>query len=133
MLKRVMVTAALGLSACSGGEHLASADRAVERFHNELNAGQFDVIYNQSAAAMKSTTSKNEMVKLLSAVRTKLGAYKSGTRNSWRVNYGTNANTVILFDSNFTNGKAQETFTFGNEENSPLIGYNINSPTLITG
>ena len=123
----------IALSACSGGEDLASADKAVDRFHEQLNTGQYQTIYKQSAPDMKSANNEQELVKLLSAIHVKLGQYKSGTRNSWRVNYGTSANTVILFDSIYEKGKAQETFTFFNGADSPLIGYNINSPTLITG
>ena len=133
MNKLALAATAVVLSSCSGGENLAAADKAVERFHQQLNAGQLDMIYAESAPAMKSATSKDEMVKLLTAVRSKLGTYKSGTRNSWGVNYGTNASTVILFDSTYEKGKAQETFTFKNGPKAPLIGYNINSPTLITG
>ena len=133
MKKLTLAVAAVVLSSCSGGENLASADKAVERFHQQLNAGQLDAIYTQSSPALKSATSQGDMIKLLTAVRSKLGPYKSGTRNSWRVNYGTNASTVVLFDSTYEKGKAQETFTFENGPNAPLIGYNINSPTLITG
>jgi hypothetical protein len=127
------VAAGLALTSCSGGENLASADLAVQRFHQQLNAGQFESIYANAAPAWKATTSKSETIKLFAAVRSKLGAYQSGTRNSWRVNYGTNASTVILFESVYEKGKAQETFTFANEENSPLMGYNVNSDALITG
>lgn len=133
MNKLPLTVAAVVMSSCSGGENLASADKAVDRFHQQLNANQFEIIYTQSSPALKSATSKDDMVKLLAAVRSKLGPYKSGTRNSWRVNYGSNANTVVLFDSTYEKGKAQETFTFENEAKAPLIGYNINSPILIIG
>jgi len=133
MNKLSLAVAAVALSSCSGGENLDLADKAVERFHQQLNAGEFNAIYTQASPALRSATSQGDLIKLLTAIRSKLGPFKSGTRNSWRVNYGTNANTVILFDSTYERGKAQETFTFENEPNAPLIGYNINSPTLVTG
>ena len=132
---RLIVAALTGiaLSACSGGENLKSADLAVHQFHNQLNGGAFHEIYRGSSPALKAVSSEQDMVKLLTAVRSKLGSFKGGKRTSWRVNYGTNAGTIIVFDSAFDKGKAQETFTFANTKDSPLVGYNINSPTLITG
>ncbi|MBA3669309.1 MAG: DUF3887 domain-containing protein [Sphingomonas sp.] len=133
MERTIVAAMTVTLASCSSGQDLASADKAVERFHQQLNAGQFESIYAQSAPTWKANTPKNDTSRLFAAVRSKLGPYKSGTRNSWRVNYGTNANTVVLFDSVYEKGKAQETFTFANGKNSPLIGYNVNSLALITG
>src|SRR5262245_16338335 len=41
------------------------AERAVARFHEQLNAGQYGEIYAQSTDEMKQTTSEAELTKLL--------------------------------------------------------------------
>ena len=129
----VIAVAAVLLSACSAGGDISAADAAVGTFHDRLNDEQFGVIYAQSDPAFKSAAPETETLKFLSSVRAKLGRYKSGKRNSWRVNYGTNAGTIILFDSEFEKGKAQETFTFRNGPKALLVGYNVNSAIFVTG
>ncbi len=131
-----IIIAALGLlAACSGGENVVSADAAVARFHRQLNAGQFSEIYSQSSKGMKSSSSKTDTVQLLTAVQRKLGAFQSAKRTGWRVNYNTSGNnTVVAYESVYARGKATETFTFvGDSKNPQLLGFNINSPVLITG
>jgi hypothetical protein len=134
-MRKIATTAMLLLAACSGGENVADAQRAVANFHAQLNSGNYQRIYVSSDGGLKRATSEAEMIKLLAAVHAKLGAFKGGTQSAWRVNYNTAGNnTVIQFDSNFEKGKATETFTFVGEPDAPrLFAYNIHSPALITG
>lgn len=123
------------LSACSGGEDLDSAEKAIDRFHSELNAGNFERIHENAAPEWKKASSKADMVQLFQAVRNKLGPFVSGKQNGWRVNYTTGGTFVlVLFESKYQKGDATETFTFRRSgESAQLVGYNINSRALITG
>jgi hypothetical protein len=134
-MRCLIVAFALFLTACSGGEDLAVAERAVSQFHGDLNAGRFGQIHDQAGNEWKNATTKPDAVELFSAVRTKLGAFVSGTQEGWRVNHGTGGTSVVVqYRSRFRNGEGTETFTFrSNRDGAQLIGYNINSNALITG
>jgi hypothetical protein len=128
-----IAAATVALSACSADENLAASDAAIVVFHLRFNAQDYSAIYRDSDPTFRSATTEADLKKLLAAVHSKLGAFQTGKRENWQVNYGTNAGTVILFKSQYAKGKAEETFTFTNGKDAKLIGFNINSPTLITG
>jgi hypothetical protein len=134
-MKVIAIAGMLLLAACSSGENVAGARRAIVQFHARLNSGQYKQIFNDSDAGFKQASSEADMTKLLNAVHTKLGSFEDGTQSGWRVNYNTTGNnTVIQLGSNFEKGKATETFTFVGDAAAPrLFGYNINSQVLITG
>ncbi|MEG3143429.1 hypothetical protein U1839_02070 [Sphingomonas sp. RT2P30] len=69
---------ALALAGCSAGEDVPLANKAIDRFHAALNAGQFDPIYAGSAKDMKETTPQPRLVALLAAVHRKLGTLPLG-------------------------------------------------------
>lgn len=123
------------LASCSSAPDVAGAGKAINQFHNELNAADYRRIYADSDVGFKRATSEPDLVKFLTAVHTKLGAFQNGNQTGWRVNYNTGGNnTIVQLDSQFEKGKATETFTFVGESRSPrLFGYNIDSQTLITG
>ena len=126
---------ALLIAACSGGEDLARAEKAIDRFHQELNAGQIDRIQSEASSDWKNAAPTKESLQFLSAVRSKLGAFHSGKQAGWTVNYGTNGTMVVVqYNSRFAKGEAVETFTFRNsDKGSELVGYNVNSKVFVTG
>ena len=134
-MRTLIIAACLMLMACSGGEDVAMAEQGVEGFHAQLNAERFEAIHDGAGAEWKSATTKPDAIKLFSAVRAKLGPFKSGKQDGWRVNYDSGGKTVVVqYKSEFQRGAAVETFTFKESgERLQLVGYNINSPTLITG
>jgi hypothetical protein len=134
-MRRIGLAAALLLASCSGGESVTTAESAIATFHVRLNAGQYEQIYAVSDPQFKKAVSEPEFEKLLGAVHGKLGAYRTGKNSGWRVNYNSSGNNVVVqFDSSFEKGKAVETFTYAGVGNAiKLLGYNINSNTLITG
>lgn len=130
-----IVAAMLVVAACTGGENLAAAEKEIGRFHANLNAGEFTRIHEGAGPQWKQTTSKTDAESIFRAIRTKLGPYEAGKQNGWRVNYGTGGTLVVVrYESHFQKGDAIETFTFRRSgDNAQLVGYNINSKTLITG
>jgi hypothetical protein len=134
-MRRLLLASLILLPSCSGGEDLGAANREIGRFHAELNAGQFDRIFAESAPEWKQASPRADTIKLFTAIHNKMGAYVSGNQNSWRVNYGTGGTIIlVLYDSKFQKGDGQETFTYRRSgDDVQLVGYNLNSPTLITG
>ena len=133
---RIIIAAlCLCLVACSGGEDVAEAKRNIDSFHVQLNAGKFEDIHNQTGSEWKDATTRSDAIELFSAVRTKLGPFRSGKQTGWHVNYGTGGKTIIVqIESQYEKGTAVETFTFKDSgEKAQMVGYNINSKALITG
>ena len=134
-MRILLIAAMMTLGACSGGKDLAQSEQAIARFHEQLNSGQFDEIYRNASSEWKGASSQADSQKLFAAVRKKLGSFQSGKQVGWRANYGTGGSTVVVqYASKYEKGAATETFTYRPSDPAPvLIGYNINSPVLITG
>lgn len=110
-----------------------AAENSIAEFHQQLNDGKYVEIYETSHKLMKDNASEEDMVKLLSAVHTKLGAVKSSTNQSWRVqNYNLVSSIEMVQNTEFENGKGTETFTFVVEDKKAILaGYYINSMDLV--
>jgi len=123
----------IGLAGCSSKEDIAKAEAAVDQFHKELNASEFDKIYDESSDGMKANASQEKLTKLLSAVHRKLGAFQSGKSTGWKVTAGTSGTIVTLgYTTTYERGEANETFIFKVVADKALLqGYNVNSNDLI--
>jgi hypothetical protein len=121
------------LCGCSMSADTAVAEQAVPKFHEELDAGRFDAIYNESADELKKTTTQQEFVAFLDAVHRKLGNTKASDKTGWRVNYQTSGSFVTLgYKTTFDGGSAQEQFVFRLQDKAAvLVGYHINSTALV--
>jgi hypothetical protein len=121
------------LCGCSMSADTALAEQAVPRFHEQLDAGSFDAIYEASAADLRQITTHQDFVAFLDAVHRKLGKTKASDRTGWNVNYGTSGSLVTLtYKTAFDGGAAQEQFVFRVQDKAALlVGYHINSTALI--
>jgi len=121
------------LYGCSISADTSLAEQAVPKFHEELDAGHFDAIYDASADELKNATTQQEFVALLEAVHRKLGNTKASDKTSWNVNYQTSGSFVTLgYKTTFDGGSAQEEFVFSlHDKAAILVGYHINSTALI--
>jgi hypothetical protein len=77
------------ISGCGSQEDLKKADAAVAKFHAQLDAGNFAQIYSGSDGALKSATSQQKFVELLSAIHRKLGPVKNAERQGFFINWST--------------------------------------------
>ena len=125
---------ALLLGACSASADTQAAEDGVARFHEALDRGKFNVIYAGSGQDLKEVTSQQDFTNLLSAIHRKLGRFRSGKTIGWNVNYRTGGNFVTLNrEAQFERGPAKEQFIFRlSGDRAILVGYHINSNTLIT-
>ena len=126
---------ALALCACNPAADTRAAEDGVVAFHRAMDRGQFAAIYQGSAPDMKSSASEDDLIKLFSALRTKLGNYKSGKTVSWNDNSNTSGHYVTLVrEAEFEHGSGKEEFVFRIEgKRAVLAGYHISSNALITG
>lgn len=133
LLILLIVVVALQLS-CGVKRGQEAAERAVKKFHDQLNAGQFREIYAQSDDAFKKAATEADAVALFDAVHRKLGTVQQAKLTSGHVNSGTSGTVVTLgYDVDFSEGKGVEQFVFRlNGDQALLLNYNVNSPLFIT-
>jgi hypothetical protein len=110
------------------------AEGAVDRFHNQLNSGKYDQIYNEASDAFRNTGTRKELVGFFQAVHAKLGNSTSCRLVSMNVNTMPPSTFITaVYSTTFTQSIATETFTWhkgiGRLE---LSGYNIQSSALLT-
>lgn len=134
----LIITFAFGVvaltAACSLTKGKEQAERAVERFHNQFNAGQYQEIYQQGDAKFKEAVTEAEFVQLLEAIRRKLGTVGNSMQTGWRVNATTMGTVAMVgYDVHFSEGQGTEQFSFLiSGEQASLLRYDVNSPLLIT-
>ncbi len=121
-------------ASCSLTKGREQAERAVEQFHKQFNAGQYQEIYQQSDAKFKEAVTETEFVQLLEAIRRKLGTVENSTQIGWRGNATTMGTVAMVdYDVQFSEGKGTEQFSFLiSGEQANLLRYNVDSPLLIT-
>jgi len=109
------------------------ADVAVQHFHEQLNGGRYDGIYDEATEGFRQGGKHEEFMKLLGAVHAKTGdagATKSGSINVTTTPSGTFVTTQ--YETTFEKGAATETFTWLKTQGTlKLYGYNIQSNALI--
>lgn len=133
---RIAVTAvaiASYLCGCSMSSDWKLAEQAVPEFHDRLDAGQFDMIYDASGEELKRAATREAFHDLLAAVHRKLGDTKSSTREGWNINYTTAGTHVTLsYSTAYAEGNAAEQFVYLLEGGKALlVGYHINSNELV--
>jgi hypothetical protein len=131
----VLLILAIALQvSCGAKKGKEIAEKAVEKFHSQLNAGQFREIYMESDEGFRKGVTEQNTVALFDAVRRKLGTVKQAKATAWHVNANTGGTFVTLgYDVEFTEGQAVEQFVYRvSGDKALLFNYNINSPLLIT-
>lgn len=123
----------LAMQACSASQDMGKAEAAVVHFHQQLDAGEVEAIYQATAQEFKQTGNKADLVAFFQGVHGKLGRYKSGRKVNWKMNYGTSGEIVVLdYQSDFENGEAGEDFVFRIDGDTPvLLGYHVNSNAFL--
>ena len=121
------------LAACSPGTDTKAAEDAISSFHADLNAGNFDKIYDRSGSELKTATPKDKFTKILNAVHSKLGSFKSGKSDGWNDNVTTGGHFVtISYQASYDKGSAAENFVYRVDGNQAVLaGYHVNSDALL--
>ena len=132
LLLMMVVASVTGCSWLQNGK--ATGEKAVGKFHDQLNSGQFHEIYAHTDEGFRKATSEPETIAYLEAVHRKLGVERNAKQVGWRVFATTGGTQVsLVYETDFDDGKATEQFVFlVNGDEARLFKYNIQSPTLIT-
>jgi TonB family protein len=132
----VFVAALLVLLTSCGRKSKEIGERAVARFHDQFNAGQYHDIYAQAEEGtfgpLPRGSGEADTLAWLDTVHRKLGTVKTANETEWHVRHGTEVN--LIYDTQFTEGNAREYFVFDvSGDNARLSNYNIESPLLTIG
>ncbi len=131
MRKALVLAAVLATAGCSMKEDMSVTDTAIADFHARLNAGQLAAIVDAAGPEIKAGSA--DFAELLGAIHTKLGTFKSTTRQGFNDNYN---NGDHLFTSTYTSvyasGPATENFVYRLNGGKPiLVGYHVESRALL--
>jgi hypothetical protein len=120
-------------AACGSQQSIETATASIALFHTQLDAGNYEAIWNTADDAMRQAGPKAEFVKFLDAVHTKLGRVKAMKQAGWRVNETTGGEFVMLQENTmFEKGTGTEVFTYAQHgDRLTLVGYQINSRDMM--
>jgi len=109
------------------------ADQAVQRFHVQLNRGEFDEICREGDEAFSQGEKHDELLHFLEQIHRKLGNAGAGSRTNLRVNAEPGGTFVTAhFATQFEQGQADETFTWRRSGNTlRLYRYNVQSNAFL--
>jgi hypothetical protein len=110
-----MILAALmfGLG-CNSSKDLDDANVVAERIHEQLRAGNYQAIYNESAPRFKSVGSEAEFITAMQRQRSFAGALKNATEIAYEAGYDSSVGKIfiLVYDVEFERGKTRERLTF---------------------
>jgi len=128
------IAAAATLIGCNVKQSLDDAAAAISVFHADLDAGNFDAIWNDAGPQMHKAAKKEQLVGLLAAVHRKLGKVKDSKQVGWNSNATTSGMfTTVTMETTFEKGKGTEQFVYakGEDDRLALVGYNIQSQQMM--
>lgn len=126
---RSLVLAALVLTTtagCSANADKGKAQAAVAEFRQMSDAGRFAEIWQGGSGELKSSTSQDELVRVLSGLQNHYGNFRSASETNWHWNSNNGAVSVTLeYDTEFAKDRASERFVYSIEGGAArLTGYN---------
>ena len=133
---RLLVLAAAFAALAGCGDTLKGteyAEATVAKFREQMKAKQFEQIYDATGAEFKDATSRENGIALFAAVDRKLGGFKRAQRINWSVNTNNMVTmAVLVYDSEYADGTATETFTVKVDDGQgEIVGYNIQSLQML--
>jgi hypothetical protein len=93
-------------------EDKRSATRLIEQLHERMNAGQFDLIYEDCDESLKNAKTRDEMDQSLREVASHFGAFKAVSDSEMNVIEGPAMEVRAAYNSTFEKGDATELFSF---------------------
>ncbi|MGH9401964.1 MAG: hypothetical protein ACRD2P_07655 [Terriglobia bacterium] len=120
------------LCSCSMSRDVEIARQAVERFHQQVSAGQYDAIYDAADPAYKQSLTREANRNFFSRIRLKTGAFQNAKNTGYFVNTATKGTFVRLrYKTLCCNGELDEQFILRIEGNrATLVRYEASSADL---
>jgi hypothetical protein len=93
-------------------EDKRTATKLIEQFHERMNEGQFDQIYDAYDSSLKNVMSREVAVQGLQEVSDQFGAFKAVSDSEMNVILGPRVEVRAAYNSTFEKGDATELFGF---------------------
>ena len=108
------------------------ASDAVDRFHQQLNAGDYDQIFEEATDEFRRAGSRNDLNKFFDNIRQKMGPAGKRSAAGFHVNWQNGRLWVDqVFNTQFEKGQGQEYFLWEIQQGHPhLYHYRVDSPNL---
>ena len=129
----ILVASLFLFSGCTSKETERELDKKVERFHGYYNQDKHDSIFQVLGnETYKKAGTLEQHRQFLSVTKEAMGSYINKKRIKINTNMTSDGQFIVLvYNSNFDNAKATETFTFKKKgKKYKLHGYFIESPRL---
>ena len=110
--------------------HIAS--KAVEQFHQQLDSGDFEGIYGDTADEFRRASSRDAEIKFFETVHQKMGNSGKMSSKGFHINWQNGVlNVNQVFETEFALGRAQEGFIWVIDHDQPrLQTYRIDAANL---
>lgn len=133
----LVVLALAGALACGAIAGKGLAEDGVTQFHQRLDTGAYDEIYEAVDEQFRATTTRADFTRILRAVHDKLGKVVSTKQTNFfaqdRAGIGSGSYVSLTYETQFANGRGTESFNWRVDGGKArLVGYNINSVDLIS-
>ncbi len=128
----LLVPVALLFIACSGGTE--EGKRGVADFRARVAQRSFADIYRAASPEFRQAAPEEQFAGFMNALDRKLGRWQAAPDPAWNITRGTAGHLVVLtYQSQFAKGAVTERFSWRIEHGTAiLLGYNVNSPLLVT-
>jgi hypothetical protein len=136
-LATLALAASVTATACAGFAAKGTAETAVAKFHEQLDAEKYDEIWTETDEAFKKVSPQADFSALLAAMHRKLGRVTSTTQTYFfsqdRAGTASSGSFISLtYETVFAEGSGTEKFNYRVDgKNVRLVGYNVNSNALI--
>jgi hypothetical protein len=110
------------------------SDDAVRQFHSQLDSEAYGDIVRDSDEAFQNSGNRDDIIKFLTGVHSKLGLSRGSNRANIFVNASTNGTFIkVTYQSTFDQGNAMEAFTWKKAGGGlKLVRYDVNSNAFLT-
>lgn len=105
---------------------------AIEQFHDRLNQGDFEAIYDEATDDFRRAGTRADEIKLFDMVHHKMGISGKMSAQGFHINWRNGRLFVDqVYETQFALGQAQESFVWEIVQDQPRMqSYRIHSPNL---
>lgn len=132
----VFFLAAVTLQGCLQAENFDDAEQSVTLFHDRLNRGVYEEIWELTAPVFRDAQVRQDAREIFSAMHSRLGVVLTSEKieASFYASSNEGSTVTLVYHTVFERGSATETFVFMVDSGKPLIwNYNINSDAFTGG
>lgn len=133
MRNQLVMAGTLLLAACNPVAALDEAGQEIDRFHQQLDAGQTEAIWSNTDEELRKITPKSAFTDFLTQTREALGAFESSERQGFNINtFNGTTQVSVTMQTTYANAPATEHFVYIQRNSGwRMAGYQVNAPTLV--